>query len=57
MGAILTTQYVVVLEIAALLLLISMVGAIALSRKRLPCEGYAVSAAPLGQVGKNVEPF
>lgn len=57
MGAVLATKYVVVLEIGALLLLISMVGAIALSRKRLPREGHAVSSAPLGQVGKTVEPF
>lgn len=56
MGAVLTTRYVVVLELAALLLLISMVGAIALSRKRLPREEYA-AAATLGQVGKSVEPF
>jgi NADH-quinone oxidoreductase subunit J len=57
MGAVLATEYVVVLEMAGLLLLISMVGAIALSRKRMPREGHAVTPMPLGQVGRNVEPF
>ena len=57
MGAVLATEYVVVLEMSALLLLISMVGAIALSRKRTPREGHAVAAMPLGQIGRNAEPF
>lgn len=56
MGAVLSTQYIVVLEMAALLLLISMVGAIALSRKRMPREGHAV-AVTIGEVGKHVEPY
>ncbi len=51
------TRYVVVLEIAGVLLLVSMVGAIALSRKRVPMEGYRPAVTPLGQIGKEVEPF
>ena len=55
-GATLMTKYIVALEIAGVLLLISMVGAIALSRKRVPAE-FARSSAPLGEIGKHVEPF
>jgi len=57
-GGILMTRYVVALEIAGLLLLIAMIGAIALSRKRFPSE-WPVPApfSPLGQVGREAEPF
>ena len=49
-------KYVVALEIAGILLLISMVGAIALSRRKVVAD---VSRPPLtlGKVGKEVEPF
>jgi NADH-quinone oxidoreductase subunit J len=50
-------KYIIALEIAGVLLLISMVGAITLSRKRVPAEGYAAPQKPLGQVGKEVKPF
>jgi NADH-quinone oxidoreductase subunit J len=56
-GAIITTKYVVVLEIAGILLLVSMVGAIALSRKRVASDVVRTPRAPLGEVGKDVEPF
>ncbi len=56
-GASVMTKYVVVLEISGILLLVSMVGAIALSRKRVPMEGYRPTAPPLGQIGKEVEPY
>lgn len=56
-GVSVMTRYVVVLEISGVLLLVSMVGAIALSRKRVPMEGYRPAAPPLGQIGKEVEPF
>jgi len=55
-GAVMT-KYVVVLELAGLLLLIAMVGAIALSRKRVPVEAHSASRRPLGEIGKEVEPF
>jgi len=56
-GAAVMTKYVVVLEIAGVLLLISMIGAIALSKKRVPSEAIRMPRAPLGEVGKEVEPF
>jgi NADH-quinone oxidoreductase subunit J len=57
MGAIVTTKYVVVLEVAGILLLVSMVGAIALSRKRVPTEVVRTPRPQLGEIGKEVEPF
>lgn len=59
MGEAIMTRYVVALEIAGALLLIAMVGAIALSRKPVPIERAPGAAAPkpLGQVGREVEPF
>ncbi|MCO6437751.1 MAG: NADH-quinone oxidoreductase subunit J [Phycisphaerae bacterium] len=56
-GAVLMTRYVVVLEIAGVLLLVSMIGAVALSRKRVPYEGAPVPTTPLGQIGREVDPF
>ena len=56
LGAALFTRYVVVLELAGTLLLVSMVGAIALSRKRIDSEAHW-PRRPLGQIGKEVEPF
>lgn len=50
-------RYVVALEIAGLLLLIAMVGAIGLSRKKVPIERLAVPTKPIGQVGREVEPY
>ncbi len=54
---ILMTRYVVVLELSGVLLLVSMVGAIALSRKEVPVDPDQPTPAPLGEIGKNVEPF
>lgn len=56
LGAILMTRYVVVLELSGILLLVSMVGAIALSRKKiaLPAEW---PQQQLGRIGREVEPF
>jgi NADH-quinone oxidoreductase subunit J len=58
-GEAVMTRYVVALEIAGVLLLIAMIGAIALSRKPVPTERIADEATPkpLGQVGREVEPF
>lgn len=56
-GRMLMTRYVIVLEIAGVLLLISMVGAIALSRKTVPSERSAAPAPPPGQIGREAEPF
>ena len=56
-GALVMTRYVVSLEVAGVLLLISMVGAIALSRKKVPTEGFVPPAKPIGQIGREVEPY
>lgn len=56
-GALVMTKYVVALEIAGVLLLISMIGAIALSRKKVPTEVTISTPRPLGQVGREVEPY
>jgi len=56
-GAVVMTNHVVALEIAGLLLLISMIGAIAMSRKKLPTEGFIAPRKPLGQIGKEVGPY
>ncbi len=56
-GAAVMTRYVVALEIAGVLLLISMVGAIALSRKKTPVEAIKAPPKPLGQIGREVEPY
>jgi NADH-quinone oxidoreductase subunit J len=56
-GWVVMTRYVVVLEIAGVLLLVAMVGAIALSRKRLPPQAAGEPEEPLGRIGREVEPF
>ena len=56
-GKAVMTRYVVVLEMAAVLLLVSMIGAVAVSRKKVPVERYDAPTAPIGQVGREVEPF
>ena len=56
-GATVMTKYVVALEIAGVLLLVAMVGAIALSKKRVPTDGYRPESVSLGAVGKEVPPY
>lgn len=56
-GAVIMTRYLVALEIAAVLLLVAMVGAVALSRKRVPVEGPVEPAPPPGQAGREVPPY
>ena len=57
MGAAIMTKYVVTLEIAGVLLLVAMIGAIALSRKKVPAEGRPQPERPLGEVGREVPPY
>lgn len=62
MGMVLMTRYVVAVELSGLLLLIAMVGAIALARKRLPPgQEYAMVGPgnewPVGHVGRHVDPY
>ncbi len=56
-GRAVMTRYVVVLEVSGVLLLVSMIGAIAVSRKKIPSEGLGKSRRPLGQIGREVEPY
>jgi NADH-quinone oxidoreductase subunit J len=56
-GLAVMTRYPVALELAGVLLLVSMVGAVALARKRVPAEGGQPTAPRLGEIGKEVEPF
>lgn len=56
-GAIVMTKHVVALEVGGVLLLVSMIGAIGLSRKKVPAEGFVSPRKPLGQVGREVEPY
>ena len=56
-GAEVMTRYIVVVELSAVLLLISMIGAIALSRRPVPLDPVRVARRPVGQIGKEVEPF
>jgi NADH-quinone oxidoreductase subunit J len=56
-GEAIMTKQVVTLQVAGILLLISMVGAIAMSRRRGESEAWQPPRQPLGQVGREVKPF
>ena len=56
-GAAVMTRHLVALELSGVLLLISMVGAIALSRKRITSDVIGGPHRALGQIGKEAEPF
>ena len=56
-GAAVMTRHLVALELSSVLLLIAMVGAIALSRKRVTSDALRPPHRALGQIGKEAEPF
>jgi NADH-quinone oxidoreductase subunit J len=57
-GQVLLTRYAVALEVAGVLLLVAIVGAIWLTRRPVPSEREAAEAVkPPGQVGREVPPF
>ena len=56
-GSLIMTRYVVALEIGGVLLLVAMVGAVALSRKRIPIEGVSPPAPEPGEIGRKVPPY
>ncbi len=56
-AALVMTKYVVVLELSGVLLLVAMIGAIAMSRKQVPTDPHQTPRRPLGEIGKEVEPF
>ncbi|MFH0983198.1 MAG: NADH-quinone oxidoreductase subunit J [Planctomycetota bacterium] len=56
-GLALFSQYVVALEIAGVLLLVALIGAIAMAQKRVPCDVPLPSPPPPGRIGREVPPF
>ncbi len=56
-GRELLTTYVLTFELAGVLLLVAMIGAIAIARKRVPAEEVPTAELPLGQIGRQVPPF
>ncbi len=56
-GSLVMTRYIVALEIAGVLLLVAMVGAVALSRKRVPIEGVFEPPREPGAAGREVPPY
>jgi NADH-quinone oxidoreductase subunit J len=59
LGAQLMTRYMLVLEVAGVLLLLAMVGAIAIARKQFPGDREVVSAErpEIGEAGRTAAPF
>ncbi len=57
LGNIVMTRYAVALELGAVLLLVSMVGAVAMSRKKVAREGGVPAQRSLGEIGKEVGPY
>ncbi len=56
-GRLMFGKYVVVVELAGLLLLVAMIGAIAVARKRVPLDDASLQrTTPLGQIGREVPP-
>lgn len=56
-GAAVMTKYVVALEISGVLLLVALVGALGMTRKKVPSETVRAAQRPLGEVGKDLEPY
>lgn len=56
-GTLIMTRYVVALEITGVLLLVAMIGAIAMSKKKVPAGKIRTVEKPIGQVGKEVAPY
>ena len=57
LGKLLMTDFAVSVELAAVLLMVALVGSIAIARKRLPSAAEFVGHAAPGEIGKKVEPF
>ncbi len=56
-GQAMLTNYVITLEVAGVLLLVAIVGAIAMAKKQIPAEEAVQEEKPLGQIGREVPPF
>lgn len=56
-GRVLLTDFPVSVELAGVLLMVAMIGAIAIARKRIPQADEGAEARPPGEIGKQAEPF
>ncbi len=56
-GRMLMTDYAISVELAGVLLMVAMIGAIAVARKRLPRGGGDSAGLPPGEIGKRVPPY
>jgi len=56
-GRVMMSDYVVAFELAGVLLLVAMIGAIAVSRKRVPSDVPVEEGPPPGAIGRQVPPF
>lgn len=58
-GQELLARYAIPVELAGVLLMVAMIGALAIARRHLPADMLPVrpESPPLGEVGKTVEPF
>ncbi|MCG8409374.1 MAG: NADH-quinone oxidoreductase subunit J [Phycisphaerales bacterium] len=57
LGKMLMTEFAISVELAGVLLMVAMIGAIAVAKKRIPHASDAVESPPRGEVGKTVDPF
>jgi len=56
-GAAMFGKYIVAVEMAGMLLLVAMVGAIAIARKKVPADYESPPPPPVGQIGREAPPF
>lgn len=57
MGKMLMTDFAISVELAGVLLMVAMIGAIAIARRRIPPADEPAEAPPPGEVGRQVKPF
>jgi len=57
LGRILMTQYAISVELAAVLLMVAMIGAIAVARKHIPHAEDLTRRRPLGAAGREAKPY
>ena len=57
LGKILMTDFAVSVELAGVLLMVAMIGAIAVARRRIPAADGDVETRPPGEAGRTAEPF
>lgn len=57
LGRILMTKYAISVELAAVLLMVAMIGAIAVARKKIPHADDQTPRRPLGAAGREAKPY